>query len=103
MAHRGACSLRPKGLVARLLEAAPDRLQRAPMVKRSSRACRARLPLYKRLQTKITDNARAHLVRLHTVAVKLHLVHPVGAGRHTLGRHGAAGCYETELGHGLTM
>ena len=49
------------------------------------------------------DHTRAHLMRLHTVAVELHLVHPAAAGRHALCRHRAAGWYETELGHSLTM
>src|SRR5215813_11053319 len=44
-------------------------------------------------------HTRAHLVGLHTVAVELYLVHPAVAGRHALGGHGAAGWYETELGH----
>ena len=34
------------------------------------------------------DDARAHLVGLHAIAVEFHLVHPAVAGRHALGRHG---------------
>jgi hypothetical protein len=38
-------------------------------------------------------------VCLHAVAVELHLVRPVVADGHCLGRNGAAGRNETELGH----
>src|SRR5262249_62139114 len=49
------------------------------------------------------DDARAHLVDLHAIAVELHLVHPPVAGGHCLGGNGAAGDDEAELGHGLRM
>jgi hypothetical protein len=49
------------------------------------------------------DDARAHLVRLHTVSVEIHLVEPAIAGRHCLGGIGPAGRNETELGHSLRI
>jgi hypothetical protein len=49
------------------------------------------------------ENTRAHLVRLHAVAVELHLVQPDVAGRDSLGGEGAARCNEAECGHAFAI
>jgi hypothetical protein len=49
------------------------------------------------------DDARAHLVGLHAVAVELQLVHPTITAGHSFAGDGPTGRNETELRHKYRM